>query len=144
MDSSRSTGRRTRPSITKCCFAERPEWVGKRRTGSPPSGEKVTVPVVQSVGEEIPMPLRDHFRPPLDAITTWEGFHGQWPAVIVQHLRKQLPPGYVAEPRVHSGSQVEVDEAIIVDDNAPRTDTSDGGGGVATAVWAPAPPSLAI
>ena len=23
------------------------------------------------------MPLRDHFRPPLDLITSWEGFHGQ-------------------------------------------------------------------
>ena len=22
------------------------------------------------------MPLRDHFRPPLDLITSWEGFHG--------------------------------------------------------------------
>ncbi len=47
------------------------------------------------------MPLRDHFRPPLDNIASWEGFHGQWPAVIVQQLRKQLPDGYVAEPRVH-------------------------------------------
>ncbi len=43
------------------------------------------------------MPLRDHFRPPLDNVTSWEGFHGQWPAVIVQHLRKQLPAGYVAD-----------------------------------------------
>ncbi len=23
------------------------------------------------------MPLRDHFRPPLDDLTSWEGFHGQ-------------------------------------------------------------------
>ena len=50
------------------------------------------------------MPLRDHFRPPLDDLTSWEGFHAQWPAVIVQHLRKRLPAGYVAEPRVHFGS----------------------------------------
>ena len=57
------------------------------------------------------MPLRDHFRPPLDLITSWEGFHGQWPAVIVQQLRRQLPAGYVAEPRVHSGSQIEIDVA---------------------------------
>ena len=42
------------------------------------------------------MPLRDHFRPPIDNLASWEGFHGQWPAVIVQHLRKQLPAGYVA------------------------------------------------
>jgi hypothetical protein len=30
------------------------------------------------------MPLRDHFRPPLDNAHSWEGLHGQWPAVIVQ------------------------------------------------------------
>jgi hypothetical protein len=36
------------------------------------------------------MPLRDHFRPALDKIASWEGFHGGWPMVIVQHLRRQL------------------------------------------------------
>ena len=45
------------------------------------------------------MPLRDHFRPPLDNRASWEGFHGQWPAVIVQHLRRKLPAGYIAGPR---------------------------------------------
>ena len=55
------------------------------------------------------MPLRDHFRPPVENFTSWEGFHGQWPAVIVQHLRKLLPIGYAAEPRVHLGSHVEID-----------------------------------
>ena len=32
-----------------------------------------------------------------------------WPASIVQQLRNQLPPGYVAEPRVHLGTLVETD-----------------------------------
>ncbi|MGL6097417.1 MAG: DUF4058 family protein [Fimbriiglobus sp.] len=54
------------------------------------------------------MPLRDHFRPPLDNLTTWEVYHGGWPMVIVQHLQTRLPAGYVAEPRVHSGSSVVV------------------------------------
>ncbi len=49
------------------------------------------------------MPLRDHFRPPLDNFTSWEGFHGGWPMVIVQQLRRNLPAGFVAEPRVHFG-----------------------------------------
>ena len=91
------------------------------------------------------MPLRDHFRPPLDDKTSWEGFHGQWPAVIVQHLRKLLPAGYVAEPRVHSGSQVEIDVAAYEKDE-PRAPAgaSEGNGGVATAVWAPARPSVAV
>jgi hypothetical protein len=91
------------------------------------------------------MPLRDHFRPPLDLITSWEGLHGQWPAVIVQQLRKQLPAGYVAEPRVHSGSQVEIDVAAFEQVDAPlSTGMSEGNGGVPTAVWAPAQPSVAV
>lgn len=90
------------------------------------------------------MPLRDHFRPPVDTITSWEALHGMWPAVIVQQLRKQLPAGYVAEPRVHSGSQVEIDVAAFAKDSVPFAGTAEGNGGVATAVWAPAAPSLAV
>ena len=90
------------------------------------------------------MPLRDHFRPPLDLITSWEGFHGQWPAVIVQHLRKQLPAGYVAEPRVHSGPRVEIDVATFEKDDIAPPRMPDENGGVLTAVWAPARPSLAV
>jgi hypothetical protein len=35
--------------------------------------------------------------------------------VIVQQLRKRLPPGYVAGPRVHRGAQVEVYEVQVFD-----------------------------
>ena len=91
------------------------------------------------------MPLRDHFRPPLDLVTSWEGLHGQWPAVIVQQLRRQLPAGYVAEPRVHSGAQVEIDVAAFEKaDVAPSSRMAEGNGGVSTAVWAPAQPSVAV
>ena len=55
------------------------------------------------------MPLRDHFRTPMDLKASWEELHGGWPAVLVQHLKKQLPDGYVAAPAVHRGMQVEVD-----------------------------------
>jgi hypothetical protein len=55
------------------------------------------------------MPLRDHFRPPVSKRASWEGFHGMWPATVIQQLRKRLPPGYVAEPRVHLGTLVETD-----------------------------------
>jgi hypothetical protein len=91
------------------------------------------------------MPLRDHFRPPLDESASWEGFHGGWPMVIVQQLRRKLPPGYVAEPRVHVGAQVEIDVAAFenVDPNSGRWSTG-GDGGVATAAWAPPAPNLAV
>ena len=91
------------------------------------------------------MPLRDHFRPPLDNAHSWEGFHGQCPAVIVQHLRKRLPAGYVAAPSVHSGSQIEIDVASFEKDEPPPfSATNEGNGGVATAVWAPPRPSIAV
>jgi hypothetical protein len=90
------------------------------------------------------MPLRDRFRPPLDNQSTWEGLHGQWPAVMVQQLRKQLPPGYVAEPRVHSGSQLEIDGAAFEKNGHLHCATNEDQGGVATAVWSPARPSVAV
>ena len=91
------------------------------------------------------MPLRDHFRPPLDDILSWEEFHGQWPAMIVQHLRTKLPAGYVAGARVHSGSQIEIDVAAFEkDESPPISGTTEGNGGVAIAVWAPARPTLAV
>ncbi|MSR51758.1 MAG: DUF4058 family protein [Gemmataceae bacterium] len=55
------------------------------------------------------MPLRDHFRPPVDLKSSWEALHAGWPAVIVQQLKKQLPDGFVAAPGVHRGTQCEVD-----------------------------------
>src|SRR5581483_9017277 len=91
------------------------------------------------------MPLRDHFRSPLDDMTAWEGFHGGWPMVIVQQLGKQLPARYVAAPRVHSGSQAEIDVATYdTEDVGASSETSGSNGGVATAVWAPAQPTLVV
>jgi hypothetical protein len=65
--------------------------------------------------------------------------------VIVQHLRKVLPAGYVAEPRVHSGAQMEIDVAAFEKDGPPALSaTSPGNGGVATATWAPARPTVVV
>ena len=55
------------------------------------------------------MPLRDHFRPPTTRYGSWESLHGGWPMVIVQQLRKQLPPGFVSALRVHLGPYFEID-----------------------------------
>ena len=49
------------------------------------------------------MRLRDHFRPPISKRSSWEGFHGLWPGIIVQQLESRLPDGFVAEARVHLG-----------------------------------------
>jgi hypothetical protein len=90
------------------------------------------------------MPLRDHFRPPVSTMASWEGFHGMWPGDIVRQLRKSLPPGFVAEPRVHSGAQIEVDVAAYEKDDSPFPAASGGNGGVAIATWAPAVPTLDV
>jgi hypothetical protein len=92
------------------------------------------------------MPLRDHFHPPIDDLTSWEGFHGGWPMMIVRDLARRLPRRYVAAPRVHSGTSAEVDVATYEKDDPgpPDLDTGNGEGGTATAVWAPAQPTLAV
>jgi hypothetical protein len=69
-----------------------------------------------------PMPLRDHFRPPISKRSSWEGFHGLWPGVIVQSLSPRLPERYVAEPRVHLGSYFEIDVCTF-EENEEREDT---------------------
>jgi hypothetical protein len=92
------------------------------------------------------MPLRDHFRPPLDDLTSWEGFHGQWPAMIVMALARRLPSRYVAAPHVHSGLAVEIDVATYAKDSSePHSQDAPGGnGGVAVAVWAPPRPTFTV
>jgi hypothetical protein len=92
------------------------------------------------------MPLRDPFRSPLGDRRSWEGVHGQWPAMIVIGLSRRLPQGYVAEPQVHLGSSIEIDVATYEEVNAgsPVVAVEGNGGGVATAVWAPPVPTLTV
>lgn len=92
------------------------------------------------------MPLRDHFRPPISKQASWEGFHGMWPAFIVQQLVQHLPADYSAEPRVHLGPYYEIDVCAFDDDEPkPATLVADEvSGGVATATWAPPEPTLIV
>jgi Protein of unknown function (DUF4058) len=92
------------------------------------------------------MPLRDHFRPPLDDQRSWDGLHGAWPAVMVMDLNRRLPPRYVAEPRVHLGSTFEIDVATSETEEPTSVGAAAGaaGGGAATAVWTAPAPTLAV
>src|SRR6516164_1759877 len=84
----------------------RTEW---RRNGPRPLSPPIPLRGRDTLAvKEVPMPLRDHFRPPVSLQATWDALHGMWPAEIVRHLRQRLPQGYVAAPTVHPGSQVEV------------------------------------
>jgi hypothetical protein len=66
--------------------------------------------------------------------------------MMVAELRRKLPKRYFAEPRIHSGSSVEVDVATFEreGDAAAAAGHEGGNGGVATAVWAPPRPTLAV
>jgi hypothetical protein len=102
------------------------------------------------------MPLRDHFRPPVDNITSWESLHHQWPAMIVVALNRRLPPRFRAEPGVHQGASFEVDVSTydIETTSEPYTgigtseEITGGTGGVAVAtqhvVWAPPLPTFEV
>jgi hypothetical protein len=92
------------------------------------------------------MPLRDHFRPPLDDSRSWDELHGAWPTVIVMALNPKLPPRYVAAPRVHLGPHAEIDVTAYETDTSDSAAAKTGGadGGVATAVWAPPRPTFDV
>jgi hypothetical protein len=92
------------------------------------------------------LPLRDHFRSPLADRRSWDGLHGQRPAMIIIGLNRILPQRYVAEPQIHLGSSIEIDVATYEEDKAdsPAADERDNGGGVKTAIWAPSRPTLAV
>ncbi len=92
------------------------------------------------------MPLRNHFRPPLDNVRSWEELHGGWPTMLVATLSRRLPPGYVAGPRVQLGASFEIDVPSDEED-VPAPFASRGSvqeGGVAAAVWAPPQPTPAV
>jgi len=79
------------------------------------------------------MPLRDHFRSPVNDKHSWDEVHGQWPGEIVRQLFYLLPAGYHAAPKVHLGSPVEVDVGTFDSDSrVPSIHNDQGEGGVAT------------
>lgn len=92
------------------------------------------------------MPLRDHFRSPLDDKRSWDELHGLWPGMMVLDLNGKLPRQYAAGPSVHLGGYFEVDVAAC-EEGEPggvAVDEGQGAGGVATATWAPPRPTLAL
>jgi Protein of unknown function (DUF4058) len=76
------------------------------------------------------MPLRDHFRSPVNDTHSWDEVHGQWPGEIVRHLTTILPPGFRASPKVHLGTAFEVDVSTYnLDPREPDSSADSGDGG---------------
>lgn len=91
------------------------------------------------------MPLRDHFRSPLDDVHSWDELHGMWPAMIVRALAEILPEPYFAAPSVHLGTLYEIDVGTYGDDGL-QAEGNQGQeqGSVALAAYAPPKPTLTI
>lgn len=90
------------------------------------------------------MPLRDHFRPPLDDEHSWDALHGGWPMVIATALNRKLPRPFIAAPQVHMGSVAEIDVAGFDRGGPTPGPQIEDGGGVATSLWAPPRPTLDV
>src|SRR5262245_56235842 len=91
------------------------------------------------------MPLRDHFRPPVNSRHAWDELHGGWPMKIVEQLAPLLPPEYIAAPQVHLGGAVEIDVGTYEHHDAGSTAWSaTGSGGIATATWTATEPTLRV
>jgi hypothetical protein len=91
------------------------------------------------------MPLRDHFRPPLELKHSWDELHGGWPATAVQRLFSVLPEWYVAAPGVRLGTAFEMDVSDYKEDapeelpGVPDMGNSNGGGVAVATQIIPAP-----
>jgi hypothetical protein len=90
------------------------------------------------------MPLRDHFRSPLDDVHSWDELHGMWPAMIVRELMAVLPEPYFAAPGIHLGTLCEIGVGTYQDRTSKADDANGGQGGVAIVAYAPPKPSLTV
>ncbi|HVW38264.1 MAG TPA: DUF4058 family protein, partial [Pirellulales bacterium] len=91
------------------------------------------------------MPLRDHFRSPLDDVHSWDELHGMWPAMIVRALAEILPEPYFAAPGVHLGTLYEIDIATYREGELRAEEGQNlEQGGLALAAYAPPQPTLTV
>jgi hypothetical protein len=83
------------------------------------------------------MPLRDHFRSPVNNTHSWDEVHGGWPMEIVRNLTTILPAGFRAAPQVHLGSSFEVDVASYELDSRDPEALPDSGNAATQAALSP-------
>src|SRR5262245_31649674 len=89
------------------------------------------------------MPLRDHFRAPLDNRHSWEGFQCQWPGMMLMALAKRLPQRYFLTPRLRSGLPLDADEVSFDPEDAdtPAVEIHEG---TAIVNWTPELPTQSL
>src|SRR5438128_10617582 len=90
--------------------------------------------------KENPMPLLDHFRPPLESTHHWDSFHSNWATRLADQLNDRLPEGFLAEETTHADGRAEIDVATYEQASGVRA-SPNGGTTAALSTWAPpAPP----
>lgn len=83
------------------------------------------------------MPLRDHFRPPLEERRPWRSFHTTWCSALADLLNNDLlPPGYLALEYVSPGPAIEIDVATFT--NPSATNTNGSTATLPRTLWTPA------
>jgi hypothetical protein len=92
------------------------------------------------------MPLRDHFRSPVDDRHAWTGLHGWWPLKMIESILDRLPPEFLAEPTTHLGSGVEIDVGTFRQalDPSPELLSHGSSNGTATATLTESEPTLSV
>ena len=88
------------------------------------------------------MPLRDHFRPPVSNMASWEELHGAWPTTIAYRLNSVLPPEYRSGVKIHLGNAVEIDVAAFEWENSNHFEN--GTHSDTALAWQPASPTLLL
>ena len=88
------------------------------------------------------MPLRDHFREPIDPRADWQSFHHRWANAIADALDALLPPRYFARVEVNLGREVGADVAEF--ESPPGPEPNGSAGGVAVQTYAPPAVSLVL
>jgi hypothetical protein len=87
------------------------------------------------------MPLLDHFHSPVYPHHSWEAFHARWAGALSDELNRILPPRFLAEALVHTGTLVSGDVVEWELHHDPSVQ-GNGAGGVAVQTWAP--PAVAL
>src|SRR5436190_22590928 len=91
--------------------------------------------------EELPMPLLDHFNPPLNRTHPWRSFHGAWAAAMARLLNQGvLPAGYYAVPLMDRDGPIEIDVAALREQEMLLA----ANGMAAPQNWVPPAPGLAV
>ena len=70
------------------------------------------------------MPLRNHFRPPVENEHSWDELHGMRPAVIVPQLFPKLPERYIAAPACTSAMKFGFTMRVMVGGLSRRSNSS--------------------